>query len=144
MHRADVRPDRARRGLSRAVFMGVALAGAQGMAPKVAGAQWSASYEQMYLPGAFNWTFRDRYPAADRLFAAFDYGHAILYERLYNDAHAPTSDLEEREYDFITKKLLVSPPRLPLVEAAIEVNYAKIAPEAKMMFDWAHLRHPHE
>ena len=107
----------------------------------VASAQWSTSYEQMYLPGRFNWTFRDSYPGADRLFAAFDYGHAILYERLYNDAHAPASELEVREYDFITKKLLVSPPRLPLVEAAIEVNYAKIAPEAKMMFDWAHLLH---
>lgn len=110
-------------------------------APAVASAQWSTAYEQFYLPGKFNWTFRNSYPAADRLFNAFDYGHAILYERLYNDAHAPTSELEEKEYDFITKKLLVSPPRLPLEEAAIEVNYAKIAPEAKMMFDWAHLLH---
>ena len=110
-------------------------------APVVARAQWSTAYEQFYLPGKFNWTFRTSYPAADRLFNAFDYGHAILYERLYNDAHAPTSELEEKEYDFITKKLLVSPPRLPLEEAAIEVNYAKIAPEAKMMFDWAHLLH---
>ena len=109
--------------------------------PEVAGAQWSTAYEQFYLPGKFNWTFRDKYPAADRLFNAFDYGHAILYERLYNDAHAPTAELEETEYDFITKKLLVSPPRLPLEEAAIEVNYARIAPEAKMMFDWAHLLH---
>ena len=33
------------------------------------------------------------------------------------------------------------PPNLPLEEAAIEVNYAKMAPEAKMMFDWAHLLH---
>ena len=111
------------------------------VAPSLAGAQWSTAYEQFYLPGNFNWTFRTEYPAADRLFAAFDYGHAILYERLYNDAHAPVSQLEEDEYNFITKKLLVSPPRLPLEEAAIEVNYAKIAPEAKMMFDWAHLLH---
>ncbi len=109
--------------------------------PASAGAQWSTAYEQYYLPGKFNWTFRTTYPAADRLFNAFDYGHAILYERLYNDAHAPASGLEHDEYDFITKKLLVSPPRLPLAEAAIEINYAKIAPEAKMMFDWAHLLH---
>jgi len=117
------------------------MSAALGATPSVAGAQWSTSYEQMYLPGRFNWTFRDSYPGADRLFAAFDYGHAILYERLYNDAHAPTFELEEREYNFITKKLLASPPRLPLEEAAIEVNYAKMAPEAKMMFDWAHLLH---
>ena len=109
--------------------------------PAVAGAQWSTAYEQYYLPGKFNWTFRQQYPAADRLFNAFDYGHAILYERLYNDSRAPVSELEEDEYNFITRKLLVSPPRLPLEESAIEVNYAKIAPEAKIMFDWAHLLH---
>ena len=139
--RAVVRPMmRTRQLLSAVLLCGGALS-ATVLAPAVARAQWSTAYEQFYLPGKFNWTFRDTYPAADRLFAAFDYGHAILYERLYNDAHAPTAELEEKEYDFITKKLLVSPPRLPLVEAAIEVNYAKLAPEAKMMFDWAHLLH---
>jgi hypothetical protein len=35
----------------------------------------------------------------------------------------------------------VRPPRVPLEEAAIEVEYAKLAPEAKMMFDWAHILH---
>ena len=129
------------RQLSSAALLGASALGATFVAPASAGAQWSTAYEQYYLPGSFNWTFRDTYPAADRLFNAFDYGHAILYERLYNDAHAPKSGLEQDEYDFITKKLLVSPPRLPLAEAAIEINYAKIAPEAKMMFDWAHLLH---
>ena len=109
--------------------------------PSVAGAQWSKAYEQFYMPGDFNWTFRRTYPAADRLFNAFDYGHAILYERLYTRPGADVSLLEDKEYNFITKKLLVSPPNLPLEEAAIEVAYAKIAPEAKMMFDWAHLFH---
>ncbi|MES2178039.1 MAG: hypothetical protein V4550_09260 [Gemmatimonadota bacterium] len=127
-----------RRG--RNLLIALALAMSVGI-PSMAQAQWSTAYEQFYLPGKFNWTFRNEYPAADRLFAAFDYGHAILYERLYNDANAPVSQLESDEYDFITKKLLVSPPRLPLEEAAIEVNYAKIAPEAKLMFDWAHLLH---
>ena len=123
-----------------ALLIGATVAATAGT-PAVAGAQWSTAYEQYYLPGKFNWTFRTQYPAADRLFAAFDYGHAILYERLYNDPHAPVSHLEEDEFDFITRKLLVSPPRLPLEEAAIEVNYARMAPEAKMMFDWAHLLH---
>jgi hypothetical protein len=124
-----------------AALLGTGALVASFAVPSSADAQWSTAYEQYYLPGQFNWTFRTTYPAADRLFNAFDYGHAILYERLYNDAHAPTSGLEQDEYDFITKKLLVSPPRLPLAEAAIEINYAKIAPEAKMMFDWAHLLH---
>jgi hypothetical protein len=111
------------------------------MPPRVARAQWSTTYEQFYLTGSFNWTFRRTYPGADRLFNAFDYGHAILYERLYTDPGADPARLEQQEYDFITTKLLVSPPRLPLEERAIEVEYAKIAPEAKAMFDWAHLLH---
>ena len=111
------------------------------VAPSQARAQWSRTYEQFYLPGTCNWTFRREYAAADRLFNAFDYGHAILYERLYTDPGAAVSELETDEYNFITQKLLVSPPNLPLEEAAIEINYAKMAPEAKMMFDWAHLLH---
>lgn len=106
-----------------------------------ASAQWSTTYEQFYMPGSFNWAFRDTYPAADRLFNAFDYGHAILYEKLYTNPGAPVSVLEGTEYDFITKKLLVNPPHVPLEESAIEVAYAKLAPEAKAMFDWAHLLH---
>jgi hypothetical protein len=104
-------------------------------------AQWSRTYEQFYYPGRFNFTFRREYQGADRLFNAFDYGHAILYERLYNDPAAAARELETEEYDFITKELLVRPPKLPLEEAAIEVNYARLVPEAKMMFDWAHLLH---
>ena len=109
--------------------------------PSSAAAQWSRTYEQFYMPGDFNWTFRRTYPTADRLFNAFDYGHAILYEKLYTQPGGDVSLLEEKEYNFITKKLLVSPPNLPLEETAIEIAYAKIAPEAKMMFDWAHLFH---
>ncbi|MBA3340326.1 MAG: hypothetical protein H0T48_00660 [Gemmatimonadaceae bacterium] len=111
------------------------------VAPSRASAQWSKAYEQFYLPGSSNWQFRQNYPAGDRLFNAFDYGHAILYERLWTKPAAPVSLLEEKEYNFITRELLVNPPNLPLEEGAIEVAYAKLAPEAKMMFDWAHLLH---
>ena len=34
--------------------------------------------EQTYLGASYNWAFRDRFPHSDRLFNAFDYGHAIL------------------------------------------------------------------
>jgi len=126
----------------RRVALVVALgASAFVMPPRIAAAQWSTTYEQFYLPGDFNWTFRRTYPGADRLFNAFDYGHAILYERLYDQPGADPGLLEQKEYDFITTKLLVSPPRLPLEERAIEISYAKIAPEARAMFDWAHLLH---
>jgi hypothetical protein len=69
-------------------------------------AQWSTTHEQFYAQASHNWQFRRNYPGADRLFNAFDYGHAILFE-----------------------------------EAAIEVQYAKLVPEAKVMFDWAHVLH---
>lgn len=103
--------------------------------------QWSQVHEQFYLPADHNWEFRARYPVADRLFNAFDYGHAILYEVLYTNPDAPVSRLEEDEYNFITRKVLPNPPRLPLEEGAIEIAYAKIAPEAKAMFEWAHVLH---
>src|SRR5262245_50118026 len=71
------------------------------MTPRAAAAQWSTTYEQFYLPGSFNWTFRRTYPGADRLFNAFDYGHAILYERLYDDPGGDPARLEQEEYTFI-------------------------------------------
>ena len=48
-----------------------------------ASAQSSRYYEQTYMRASHNWEFRNAYPQADRLFNAFDYGHAILYETLW-------------------------------------------------------------
>ena len=104
-------------------------------------AQWSTTYEQFYLQAPHNWQFRDRYQAADRMFNAFDYGHAILYETLWTKPNAPVSQLEVKEYDFLTKKVLVKPPRVPLEEGAVEIAYVQLAPEAKTMFEWAHILH---
>ncbi|MDX2057218.1 MAG: hypothetical protein SFV24_05400, partial [Gemmatimonadales bacterium] len=97
--------------------------------------------EQFYYPGSFNWTFLRTYPEAARLFNAFDYGHAILYERLYTAPHDPGG--LEKEYQFLTTDLLVRPPRLAVPEEVIEPSYAKVAWQAKQMFDWAHLLHRH-
>jgi hypothetical protein len=123
------------------VFALAALLLASLVSPPSAGAQWSKTYEQHYLPGSFNWQFRKHYPSADRLFNAFDYGHAILYERLWTGSKTVVSDLENDEFNFITRRLLINPPKLPLEESAIEVEYVKIAPEAKQMFEWAHILH---
>jgi hypothetical protein len=120
---------------------GVAVLGCAAGVPAPAHGQWSTVYEQTYLPARHNWAFRKNYAAADRLFNAFDYGHAILYETLYTRPDAPASLLEERIYDRLTRRILVRPPRLPLEEAAIEIEYAKLVPEAKVMFDWAHILH---
>jgi hypothetical protein len=104
-------------------------------------AQWSRTYEQFYLPGSFNWQFLHNYPAGAKLFNAFDFGHAILYETLWTRPDAPASELEKKWFDRLTQDILVNPPHVPLEEAAIEIEYAKLAPEAKQMFDWAHLLH---
>jgi ketosteroid isomerase-like protein len=106
-----------------------------------ASAQWVRQNEQFYLPASHNWVFRDNYMGADRLFNAFDYGHAILYETLLQDLAGAVERLEVDEYDFLTRRLLRKPPRVPVEEAAIEVAYAKLVPEAKLMFEWAHLLH---
>ena len=96
--------------------------------------------EQFYYPGNFNWQFLDSYPEAARLFNAFDYGHAVLYQRLYTGRGQAQEELE-KEYVFLTTDLLVRPPRFAVAEEAIEPAYAKIAWRAKMMFDWAHVLH---
>ena len=96
--------------------------------------------EQFYYPGDFNWKFLARYPEAARLFNAFDYGHAVLYERLYTKRGKASSELE-KEYRYLTTDLLIRPPRFAVVEEVVMPSYAKLAWRAKMMFDWAHILH---
>jgi cell pole-organizing protein PopZ len=97
--------------------------------------------DQLYYPASHNWKFRDGFPRADRLFNAFDYGHAILYERLWRDPGAPVTTLERDEFTYIADTLLIRPPRLAIAERAVAPLYARLAPEALEMFDWAHLLH---
>ena len=96
--------------------------------------------EQFYYPGGFNWQFLANYPEAARLFNAFDYGHAVLYERLYTKRGKAASELE-KEYRYLTTDLLVRPPRFAVAEEVVMPSYAKLAWRAKMMFDWAHVLH---
>jgi hypothetical protein len=118
------------------------LAGALAVAwPTLARAQ-DRRDEQFYYPGSFNWKFLGTYPEAARLFNAFDYGHAILYETLYTrpDSVRAASELG-RAYRYLTTDLLVRPPRFAVAEEAIEPTYAKLAWKAMRMFDWAHVLH---
>ena len=96
--------------------------------------------EQFYFPGRFNWQFLANYPEAARLFNAFDYGHAVLYERLYTGRGDAERQLE-KEYRYLTTDLLIRPPRFAVAEEVIMPSYAKLAWRAKMMFDWAHVLH---
>jgi hypothetical protein len=132
---------RARRAITFHAPRLLAVAAGLSLAPGALPAQWVTTYDQFYLQAPHNWEFRNRYVGADRLFNAFDYGHAILYETLWTKPDAPPSLLEEKEYNLLTRKVLVSPPRVPLEEGAIEIKYAQLAPEAKAMFEWAHILH---
>lgn len=97
--------------------------------------------EQFYYPGPFNWQFLAQYPGGARLFNAFDYGHAILYETLLTTTGAAQAGALAQEYQYLTTDLLVRPPRFAVPEEAIEPTYAKLVWQAKQMFDWAHLLH---
>ncbi len=98
-------------------------------------------YEQTYFPASHNWAFRHQYAQADRLFNAFDYGHAIVYEELIAHPDGPVSRIEDDRFTFITTRLLVHPPAVPLDEEAIGPDYARLIPEAHAMFEWAHMLH---
>jgi hypothetical protein len=97
--------------------------------------------EQFYYPGGFNWRFLERYPEAARLFNAFDYGHAILYEILLTRRGAEAARELDAAYAYLVGDLLVRPPRFAVPEEAIMPRYAKLAWRAKAMFDWAHVLH---
>jgi hypothetical protein len=100
--------------------------------------------EQTYLGAPYNWAFRARYPRSDRLFNAFDYGHAILYEQLLRAEGKPEEarrSIEEREFTFITTRLLVHPPAFPLEEHAVGPTYTTLVPELFAVFDWTHMLH---
>ena len=119
-----------------AVFVVPACAG--NPAPAVS----RTAYEQTYLPASHNWEFRARFGRADRLFNAFDYGHAILYETLLS---RPPSDaarrLEGPELTFIIDQVLRNPPDVPLSEHAIGPRYTTLVPELAAMFEWTHMLH---
>ncbi len=128
--------------MRRRLIIAAALAAtALALPAREARAQWTTVYEQFYLPADHNFVFRRYYPAADRLFNAFDYGHAILYEKLWTEPRDAKRILEGEIYTELTTRILNRPPRLPLVEEAIEPRYARLAPEAKAMFEWAHILH---
>jgi hypothetical protein len=109
--------------------------------PAPATAQVERVYHPMYLPAGHNWVFRDQHPALDRLFAAFDYGHGILYETLWTRPDAPASLLEEDIYRHLTMDVLRNPPRMHMPERAFMPRYARLVPLAKEMFEWSHILH---
>lgn len=124
-----------RRHVSAVLAIVLAGAGARGVRAQ------DRRDERFYYPGAFNWTFLERYPAAARLFNAFDYGHAILYETLSQARDSAAGGALTEAYHYLTTELLVRPPRYAVAEEVIEPSYAKLAWRAVRMFAWAHVLH---
>ena len=124
----------------RSLILGLALVAATPAMGPTASAQ-DRRDEQFYHPGPFNWEFLRNYPEAARLFNAFDYGHAVLYERLLTSDRDVLTTRLDAEYRYLTADLLVRPPRFAVAEEAVMPSYAKLAWQAKQMFDWAHVLH---
>ena len=97
--------------------------------------------EQFYAAGGWNWSFLRDEPDAARLFNAFDYGHAVLYERLLTRRGPGLDSSLAREYAYLRTDLLVRPPRFAIAEEAVMPSYAKALWRAKAVFEWAHLLH---
>jgi hypothetical protein len=98
-------------------------------------------YEQASLPAPHNWAFRQEYPEADRLFNAFDFGHAVLYDELVTSPTDTTHRIERDRFQEIVGHLLTHPPSEPLDEEALAPAYVHLIPEAHEMFVWAHMLH---
>jgi hypothetical protein len=98
------------------------------------------AYEQTYYPASHNWAFRKRFPATDRVFNAFDYGHAILYQTLLT-RHDAATQVDGPVFAYVTSHVLRHPPAVPLEEAAVGPDYATHMPEVAAMFEWAHMLH---
>jgi len=124
----------------RTLMLGLALVAGAPLVASTASAQ-DRRDEQFYLPGGFNWQFLRSYPEAAKLFNAFDYGHAVLYERLLTTDGDRRSVTLGQEYRYLTTDLLVRPPRFAVAEEAVMPTYARLAWQAKQMFDWAHVLH---
>ena len=125
----------------RLPFIAVAMAVA--LSAESTGAQTAKYHHQTFLPAGHNWAFAREFPAVDGLFNGFDYGHSILYETLWTKPSAPATALDIKEFDFITKKLLLDPPSVPLDETAIGPEWTRLVPEVLAMFEWAHMLHRH-
>jgi hypothetical protein len=86
--------------------------------------------------------FGEMYPEAQHLLFAFDYGHALVYERLILD-RGQISDPEAFEKKILADILSVlhNPPVVKVDEADIAPNYVYEFPLTVSLFDWSHMLH---
>ncbi len=100
-----------------------------------AGPTWYPQPKEAYQFGVL-------YPNAQRLLFAFDYGHALVYERLLqNRGHI--TDPKEFEKGILKDVLAIlkNPPHVKVDEDDIAPQYVYTFPLMVDTFDWSHLLH---
>jgi len=86
--------------------------------------------------------FGDKYPEAQRLLYAFDYGHALVYERLLH-RRGNIQDPEAFEKQILAEimAILKNPPNVKVEEGDIAPVYVYTFPLTVDAFDWSHMLH---
>jgi hypothetical protein len=88
------------------------------------------------------YSFGKDYPEAQKLLYAFDYGHALVYERLLiNKGKITDPELFEKELLKDIFKILKNPPDVKNDEGDIAPNYVYQFPLTITLFDWSHMLH---
>lgn len=86
--------------------------------------------------------FGKKYPKAQNLLYAFDYGHALVYERLLlNRGNIPDPAVFEKELLKDIMAILKNPPTVKVDEGDIAPNYVFTFPLTLNLFDWSHMLH---
>lgn len=118
----------------RAILIGLTLL-CMGAKPVFAGAVWYPVPTDAYA-------FGKRYPDAQALLFAFDYGHALVYERLLLNKGKIT-DPEKFEKELLTQiiAILKNPPTVKVDEEDIAPQYVYKFPFMVALFDWSHMLH---
>lgn len=105
------------------------------VAPAYAEVVWYPMPPEAYKLG-------DVYPEAQRLLFAFDYGHALVYERLLI-SRGQITDPEKFEKDLLNQimAILKNPPATKSDEGDIAPQYVFMFPKILNLFDWSHMLH---
>lgn len=103
---------------------------------------YSFSAPTWYPQPAEAYKFGTLYPEAQRLLFAFDYGHALVYERLIHNK-GKISDPEKFEKQILEEvmAILKNPPNVKVDEDDIAPQYVFTFPLMVDAFNWSHLLH---
>ena len=103
----------------------------------------SASAEVIWNPlPPEAYRFGEKYPEAQHLLFAFDYGHALVYEKLLANRGKITNPYKfEKELLTQILAILKNPPHVKVEESDIAPHYVFTFPLTLTLFDWSHMLH---